>query len=279
MILTRDFVMLNFPKTGTTFTRKVTGKMYDCMYSNYSLIKKIRFNYYFQKPYYKEHLVYPLQYDFSNKSPHGVYYQIPSYIDTNNTPVFSIIRNPYTRLLSVYKFGWLTQKVKNIPQDFTASYPNYPHLSLDEFIEFYELVFNTYRKKKYRVDLKKLNVGPQTIRFLDFFAKDPSHLFSKLSKDYLNSYQIMDDLAEIKFLRQENLKKDLRQLFTYYKFPSKCLSLIDLSENENVSSTVGKLNLLTERSLEYVNTKERLIFKFLATKGINYDSNNLNTPF
>ena len=85
MLITKDFVMLNFPKTGTTFTRAVLKQLYG------DRIEEILGR-------------NPMNPHSVPDSPHLAVSQIPQRYA--KLPIVSIYRNLFDRYVSLWQFRW-----------------------------------------------------------------------------------------------------------------------------------------------------------------------------
>jgi hypothetical protein len=125
MLITDSFVMLNYPKTGTSFARQVIKELYA------------------REPrrwfgrWCKE-LILPNIRTPGVADQHGTYSQLPRRY--RNREIVAIIRNPYDRFLSVFEFRYWVN-VPLLPWDVVyRRFPSFPSLTLDEYVDFDELV-------------------------------------------------------------------------------------------------------------------------------------------
>lgn len=104
MLITKSFIVINNPKTGSSFVRKVLKEIYRQRKEKYSWLKKKSLDWGLIQADLIEHFVYT---DAHKKhlNQHGAVEQIPNKF-INGRHIVSVIRNPYTKILSQYEFKW-----------------------------------------------------------------------------------------------------------------------------------------------------------------------------
>lgn len=182
MIISNDFVLLNLPKTGSTYVRKVLKKIYN---------KRVR----------------------KKLNPHGIYDQIP--LKHKNKKIVSVVRNPYERLLSGFEFGFWQENPAIEQIEIDKHFPNFPDLDINEYIDYLILVSElSYVEKP-----ENLKIGPMSLQFIYFFFKNPTEVISNLNEDYIKSEsEFLKEIAPIEFLKQETLNQDLHDFLLDNKF-------------------------------------------------------------
>ena len=98
MILTKDFVVINYPKTGSTYLRACVKALYK---------EKTTINSIFNRHNVFEELMLPKIYGNVSKSykdQHGVVRQIPEVY--KSLPIVTVTRHPLDRIVSSYHFAW-----------------------------------------------------------------------------------------------------------------------------------------------------------------------------
>ena len=55
----------------------------------------------------------------------------------------------------------------------------------------------------------KIDLGYQTIQFIQFYFPDPEYVLKMIDEDYIQQKRYLNDMAEITFLHQENLNSEL----------------------------------------------------------------------
>ncbi len=266
MLITDDFVLLNLPKTGSTFACTVIKTMF------LSRIEPTLINRFLVYTKLKKTGFVELEMPHSSvrwhKNQHGSYYQIPS--KHRNKTIASIIRNPYDRFESEYSFRWWIKhplvKIETIKKQLA----HYPEISLNEYTVYREMVAN-HLKAQYRID-KNLDIGVQTILFLRMFLRDPLNTFPKMTQSYFDSKRYLDDMPQVYFMQQENLKNDLRAFLSQYDFSKEELDIISKHEKVNVTkrSFSQSENYLTKEAIEHVTRSEEKFITILSDLGFDY---------
>ena len=189
-------MLLNMPKTGSTFTRSVLRE-----YFSDKILKGL---------FYKEILL-PRALRFlghqeliSEQDQHGTFSQIPKRY--RNREIVSTLRDPLRRFNSLYAFGWWKKEPPISDKEMREAFDNFPDLTADDFF----LVYKDYSKK---VQLPEkywsLTIGPQTIQHIMFYAKNPIGYFDLLLDGLEPNLSDLEYFPKIHFLTMENLKSDL----------------------------------------------------------------------
>jgi len=259
MIITDKFVMLNFPKTGSTFARKVIKRIYKK--------KDLRLN----NLIYKTGLFTPKIFELllpkieeGNYTgiidQHGKYRQIP--LKFIEKPIVSIVRNPFSRYVSSYFFKWW-QKV--LPVDLKTIqkfYPNFPNLS---FNEYYDFNYQFNRVNHLHGITSKIDIGTNSLYFIQFFSKNPDSLILKLDDEYFNTTQYIDDFKHIHFIHQENLSVELKEIMLNIGIKETEINFIDKLEKVNKTEYPDNINsfmdMYSQELIDKVIKHEKLMFK------------------
>lgn len=219
MLITDSFVIINYPKTGTTFVRKVLHEMHAA---------RMKRNNGDDRASLKELMLPKLygNYDPSYQDQHGVYRQIPP--EHRNKPVISIVRNPLYRYVSSYHFGWWKQHPTLPPNQLRHLIPSFPDLSFDAYYDYLHLPeLNETHLFNPAIEC----YGSYTRMFLFFYASDPE----KASAQMANGKRLEALLPPITFLRQETLRNDLYTCLQGFGYSSNELQLISSIKDQNVS--------------------------------------------
>lgn len=137
MLITKDFIVINNPKTGSSFVRKVLKKIYTQREQKYSWLKKKSIAWQFIPEELIELKIRPI---VSTKLPpnqHGAVSQIPEKY-AKNKAIVSVVRNLYTKILSQYEFKWWQTNYHLFANKelIDNTFPNFPNLSLEEYVDF-----------------------------------------------------------------------------------------------------------------------------------------------
>lgn len=268
MIICNEFIVLNLPKTGSTFVRKVINEIYVKRMSS-NVTDKICYALNLKTKPFKELLLPNIKVP-GKPDQHGTYSQIPpKYL---NRKVISVVRNPYDRFLSAYEFkNWA--RVPSLSKDVLLKhFPHFPDLTLDDYVELNKLDAQVRLKSK-----NKINLGNQTVQFIQMFFKEPEKVLSKITEEYIDSdIAYIKDMGNVHFLTQENLNDQLSTFLEKNGFSEEEVAFARNYDRVNTTKPLFKDrdNLWTEKALNYVEENERFIFKILNDKGITYERPN-----
>lgn len=167
--------------------------------------------------------------------------------------------------------------ITGLKRDIYEIFPHFPNLSFDEFVDYLKVMVNlkssfNFPHSSIFKNCKDKKIGFQTRRFIRMFFYNPNEVFNKLSDDYVFSGAYKKDMPPITFLQQENLRNDLVQFLSQFEFTSKELDSIHLHKKVNVTKNQhpNRNELWTPKTLEYVKTYERYLFKFYEDLGFYY---------
>lgn len=276
MIVTDSFVLLNHPKTGSTFARTVLKEIHKRRLKRRPLRRKLLDKLGITaKPFLQELMLPNIKVPGSTQPPnqHGCYCQIPE--SHQDRPVVTVVRNPYDRFLSIYRFRWWRKHPLFSREILDEHLPSFPDLSLDEFVHYSELAMRYGRMGGRPVNA---NVGNQTVQFIQMFFRNPQRVLDGLTDAYLDSEQVFEDLAPITFLKQEDLNRQLADFLLQKGYSQEEADYVIAREPVNVTpekvSDAG--SLWTPQALDYVEHHERMIFRILAARGIVYKAPSTN---
>ncbi len=260
MIITEDFIVINNPKTGSTFVRTVLKEIYNKRTENNNI---------------KEFIFPNIRMPNREPDQHGTVSQIPQ-IEISK-PIVSVVRNPYTRFLSKYFYKWWV-KYPPIRQDRLMDiFPNFPNLSIDEFAKLNQFVTQKRLKNICNNIKLKTHIGDQTIQFIQMFSYEPEKVLKKLSENYVLSGAFMEDMPKVNFLKQENLKFELTEFLKGYNFSRTELEIITHTKEINVSdkSSLKNKEELTQKAKTYISESEKILFLIYNVLGIKYSLENI----
>lgn len=230
MVITRHFILLNFPKTGSTYARAVVREAYRRRYGRgwRSLVFRRQWRRIFQErmlpnrndPFYAR-----------LRGPHAGYTQIPARYAA--LPIISITRNPLDRYLSRYLFGWWRKyPVERVPL-LRERFPRYPDLSFPEYLE----MLNTFGvERRLRGITLRMALGHHTVQFVQFYFRDPDTALAHLDDAYLAEERFRQDMVPVRFLRQETLREDLYRFLCEVGFSAEDLAFMEDDERVNASA-------------------------------------------
>lgn len=269
MIITRRFVLINFPKTGSTFARQVVAALYAARRNKQTLVQKI-----IGTLRTKECMeLYLPNTEFKNAdgSPdqHGRYEQVPSHY--KKLPVLSVVRDPVIRNISLYEFGWWKQHPVAPVAELKRHFPAWPDLDFETFMQ--HQCFNTgFRNTGVTLDD---SIGNQTVQFIQYFFRDPAQAFRKLSDDYIYSGEYRRDMPNLTLLRSEHLNNELHSWLLACGFTPEELEFINRKEPVRPDGTVRlsddeRMGYLADETVRMIHHRERYLYRIYADFGIHY---------
>lgn len=203
MILTDSFVMLNFPRTGSTFVRTVLRRLYGPWWNAFGCDSRPRASSGFQE------LMLPI--DRTRKaerlgriSQHGRWGQIPE--SHRHLPVASVIRHPLDHAVSHYSHVDWWRSPPAGEAALRRRFPSWPRLTFAEYLDFEQEFALPDVLKDAR---PAAAIGHLTAHFLRFFARDPEAALAGLTDARIESGEVARDLPPIRWLRQDRLAADL----------------------------------------------------------------------
>ncbi len=268
MLITHRFVLLNMPKTGSTFARTVVRDV--VARTRERRPRRLRLMQAFGLaggPYCREVMLPPLlgQSVQRRRNQHGAWRQIPRRY--RKLPVVAVIRDPLSWHRSRYAFGWWRRNHTLPLEVLRKEFPNFPNLDPEEFTRM-----NMLRIQRLVLGDREPApaVGPMTITLLTMFCRHPREVLARLDDAYLDGDGFMDDLADIDLLRQWRLNDDLADYLSRQGFDESLLG--DLRERARInSSDYGPETADTgwsEKLLVDLRHRERLVYRLMALKGI-----------
>jgi hypothetical protein len=248
MLITNDFVILNYPKTGTTFTRTVLKQLYGD-----DAREVFGFN--------------PMNPDSVAKSPHLSYSQIP--VDYLALPVVSIYRNIFDRYVSQYTFNWWRDHSSSeFKLGAALIFPRFPDLSFFDYLEVLENVEKPRILNNIGLPTT-IDVGFQTLQFVIFYAKNPKKCLKAIISN--PCIDLKDFMPDIKFLRQEKLRDDLVNFLANTRVADQSRELIAKIPNVNVSRNDMQFdwkNYWPDELLCEYKKREHILISYLLALGI-----------
>jgi len=240
MIITDKFVLINYPKTGTTFVCSTLKSMHGWKDTIYRRLMR-KFGLYHTP--IRELLLPKLygDYPLSVKDKHGAYRQIPT-SDIGKT-VVSIVRNPLTRYISSYVYEWWKHTPPFPMTEVKKAFPGFPNIS---FIEFYQLLNHPLVNEDKLRNPKARILGSYTRMFLVFYSQDPE----EAAKELLEGRLLSDILPPIVFLHQEYLRDELSSFLEDMGYSAEKITQVYKTGDKNVGSDSKKKEIPQEELTE-----------------------------
>lgn len=265
MLITKDFILINFPKTGSSFTRKVIKSILDRREENifFQIMLKLDLR---KKSYielsHEHHLYKKININYSDQ--HGIYSQIPhQYIQGRK--VVSILRDPYEKLFSAFEYKFWKSFPFLEKSIIESNFRNFHELDINDFIDFLKLVAkHTY------LNGKEIKVGYFSLQFIYYYFKDPETIINNLNETYLASDTIFKkDIAKIHFLNQSNLNQDLVNFLSGFDYTLKELDYVKSHKKVNTTNYNIKDKSLyyTPKVIEYMEEYEYFllnVYRFIT---------------
>lgn len=277
MLLTDKFVMLHFPKTGSTFARKAIKQAFLNRRANLSYLHKA-----FIKLGFIDNSIYEVNEHYidnhtkTRKSEHGGYKEIP--VKYKNKAIYSIIRDPYSAFLSRFEFRQRKANAHFLVGDLKEKFPKFPNLNIDEYIEFskHEEKINFIDKKIYPANVK---LGGMSRSIIYLYFKEPNLVFKNLTNNFLQNGDYSGLICDVKFLDQKKLNQELYQMLKHLGFKEADVRFISFEPKTNVtkSKTDNKReSLLNQNVLNYLQEYEALYFRLYKDLGYKISDNDHN---
>ncbi len=256
MILTDNFIYLHHPKTGGTFVTTMLEKLLP----NQGRRRRSRWR----------GLITGSTQGGLIKTPedHDNCCDIP--LMFRDKPIFSTIRNPYDRYVSLYRYGaWRTYPERHYNvAEILKIYPHFPNLSFAEYLKAANML--SLRKKiEVSSSLINKNAGIQTCFFMRmFFNKTVKNILEKFDKNYIKSQNFKKDMFSVHFIKTENLNNELYEFLSRFIEDKNSLKFI-LKSDKILPNSLGKSYQQKDTTSEkyytpelkaFVREKEELLF-------------------
>ncbi len=258
MIITDRFVMLNFPKTGSSFVRKALKKVHHCDTLPNKILRKLNL----AKSSMVELSLPSLDRQLPKglRDQHGTYRQIPE--GHRHKRLVSVIRNPFDRYASAYLYGWWKTNLHTSEERLREAFPHFPDLSLREY---YEMINLFGRENRLKGISPRIDLGFYAIQFIQFFFREPERTLGLIDAEYIEQKRYLDDMAEVVFLHQENLNRELYDFLRNLGYPEADIAFIRDAERVNVTPRAENQyqweDLCPRDLISDILNKDRLLFE------------------
>ena len=258
MIITNDFVFLNFPKTGSTFLRNTLKQIHH--YERDKTAKQLELNSnsdkvltIFKAPNIR---AYGVEDRWMKNNEHGLRCQIPE--QHVHKPIFSIRRNIFEQLVSLYEFRDWTKTNAAQEKEILQLYPNYPNITFQEFLSFRNH-FSPYKKHEW-IKVYPKELSPSSISLILFYSKKPFELLNNWQESTQDIF--LEELSQINFLKTESLNSDLFSILLDFGYKWSEIEFVYSKGKENISKPKEKsyLSYYSKELIETVKQRESLFF-------------------
>lgn len=278
MIIANQFVMLNYPKTGSSFARAMLKQVHNYDRGGFNkilhrMIRKFRYGTVLNRTLRKidtlinpdmTELIVPKVYGRHigyRQSQHGRYSQIPE--EHKDKSIISIIRNPFTRYVSTYLYeDWKDRYPQIYSDQLKNNIPSFPDLS---FAEYYDMIHFYKQDLRLQGIIPKIDLGVNTIQFIRFYFKEPERVLSEIDDEYITNRSYQEEMVPITFLHQERLNDELFQFLLTMGYSQKKIQFIKDAEPINVTKRKRDQQSLdrfyTEELRQNILKRDRLLFK------------------
>jgi len=272
MIITNDFVLINFPKTGSTFARQIITDLYLKKLKR-NRIQKLANMLGVRKNYFLRELFLPKTEYLTEKGDqedqHGRYVQMPE--EFRQKPVLSVVRDPVVRNISFYEFGWWKRYYAAPLEEIKKLFPTFPDIDFQTYLKFQK--YNS----RYRDTGTDINddIGEQTVQFIQYFFKRPREVFAKLNDEYIYSGVYRQDLPDMTLLTTETLNSDLYKYLLGCGFSRKEVGIVTTKGPVRPEQTKRKTEkersaYLTDDLIRTIRHSERYLYRIYSDYGIVY---------
>lgn len=236
MIITDKFVLLAFPKTGTSYTtralriiharRRLWGRIYPARFHKRT----------FYRPDYREQRIeIPAAppYNKARSSRHGTYRDIPE--QELGKTIVSVMRNPFSRYTSAYLYQTRMRKHMRPIADvdlLKSLYPTYPELS---FAEYYDMSQRFQGPRALYGIEPAIELGIQTVEFIHCYFRNPEQVLRKIDHNYIASEAFREDMPDVRFLHQESLREEFCDFLLSMGYSAKEVAVAENLSQVNVA--------------------------------------------
>ena len=251
MVITDRFVLLNFPKTGSTFARTVLGRLHPEGSIKRALVAMRLANPAIRDLHMERYRMDPSE--PVKRTQHLVYAQVPD--EHRHKTIVSIMRDPFARLISAYEFKDWIRALAAIPE-IGEEYPHFPKLTFEEYVT---AQFKHAKQHWLPADGAGLDLGPHTIQFIRFYARDPKAYLMGMRPGRSIREDLANAFAPVRFLHTENLNLELYDLLKDHGYAEDRIAFV--REMNKVKTTIrSRQEYFTPPLRALVLHRERMLF-------------------
>lgn len=252
MLITDRFVMINFPKTGSSFARTVIKEVHEP-----KGVKRALRSVGLLKPDLQE-LLMPLVWlkdpGWNYPNQHGTYSQIPP--EHRGKRVMTVVRDPLERMVSAYEFRHWARFPGNQEAAIRERFPHFPDLSFEEFMEMNERFILPTRLP----DGMQTHCGLVTFQFVHYYARDPLKTLLELRDDSDLRRDHDHHFPNITYLHTEDLSRELHAFLLEMGYAPDRIAFILSKPKVNVSKRT-RPSYLTPAMIEQVRHRDRFFYQ------------------
>lgn len=249
MIITDSFVYLNFPKTGSSFVRKVLRELHRRQKPapSWQFWKKART----MEEYEAPNLRIKSGPRRGSPTPHGCRWQIPD--AASGLPVASGVRDPFERAWSAYRYAdWKKPEALLAgEEEIREAFPRFPELSFEEFLTYQ----NTYPPRRLTVAGK--GCGPLTTAFVYFFLPEPPEDETRLV--FESAQEVEQSVSGVEYLPCEELNESLAEFLSGSGYTEEELAHVRERDPVNVAGR-KEIDPEREKARDLVREQEWLFY-------------------
>ena len=257
MLITARFVVLNLPKSGSSFVRAVLKSIHARRRGG-----PLRW---WRRDGLRELILPNIRLRGRAKDQHGIAAQIPQ--RHRDRPIVSVVRDPHGKIVSDYRFRWWATHPPLPPAALRTLFPAFPDLSFAEFLQLSD-------------HIAAAKVGPEiaarlgnlTIEFVQFFFPDPAATLARMSDEHVASGAWRRDMAVVELLRQEDLNRELAGFLRRNGYGDEEVALCLAHRPVNVTAGEADQSPWTADTLHRFRQRERHLFAMLDALGFRYAS-------
>ena len=267
MLITSRFVILNLPKSGSSFVRSVVKAIYRRRCAGRGRLARWLPGGAGPDCALRELMLPNIRLPGGARDQHGTAAQIPRRY--RDRAIVSVVRDPYDKAVSEYRFRWWATHPPLAAAVLHEHFPAFPDLDFDEFLRLWEFV--AARKAATLGAPAPADIGNLTVEFVQFFFRDPAAVLARLDDGYLASGAFRADMVPVAFLRQEQLNAELAEFLAGHGFAADEVAVARDHPPVNVTAGDGALAVAwSAGGLARFAHGERYLLAMLGALGFRY---------